>query len=365
MTVFIIPFLYSLPNTFFGPGFFMSRKTALITGITGQDGSVLADILLEKNYRVCGLRPYLAVDDMERLNTLNRNVEMFYGDMSDSASLLRVLEQTRPDEIYNLAAMSHVQVSFSMPEHTGNINALGCVRLLEAMRMLGMEKTKFYQASSSEMFGNAPAPQSEDTAFAPCSPYGAAKLYAYWMVRTYRDAYGFHASNGILFNHESAVRGEQFVTRKITRAVGDFAMGRKEPLMLGNLEARRDWGHAHDYMRGAWMMLQQDTPGDYVLATGETHSVREFVEKAFSASGHQIVWHGEGVNETGHDKFSGQKLVCIDPALFRPQEIHCLIGNATKAREILGWSPKISFEELVAEMVEVDSPAAIRKRIYG
>ncbi len=344
----------------------MFRKTALITGVTGQDGAVLAGILLDKGYRVCGLRPYLPVDDTQRLASLPRDIDLHYADITDSASILRILERTKPDEIYNLAAMSHVQVSFSMPEHTGNVNALGPLRMLEAMRTLGMEHdTRLYQASSSEMFGNAPAPQNEDTPFAPCSPYGVSKLYAYWMVRTYRDAYGFHASNGILFNHESAMRGDHFVTRKISRAVGDFAMGRKEPLILGNLEARRDWGHAHDYMRGAWMMLQQDKPGDYVLATGETHSVREFVERAFAVSGRQIVWQGEGVDETGHDRFSGQKLVCIDPSLFRPQEIHCLIGDTAKARAVLGWKPEISFDDLVAEMVEADSPAAIRKRIYG
>jgi GDPmannose 4,6-dehydratase len=343
----------------------MLRKTALITGITGQDGAVLAAILLEKGYRVCGLRPYLPVDDMERLVALSGDIELFHADMTDSASLMRVLEQTRPDEIYNLAAMSHVQVSFSMPEHTGNVNALGPLRLLEAMRTLGMQQVRFYQASSSEMFGNAPAPQNEETPFAPCSPYGVAKLYAYWMVRTYRDAYGFHASNGILFNHESAQRGEQFVTRKITRAVGQFGMTRKEPLQLGNLDARRDWGHAKDYMRGAWMMLQQDKPDDYVLATGETHSVREFVEKAFAAAERQIVWHGDGIDESAHDKFSGQKLVMVDPTLFRPQEIHCLIGDSAKARQVLGWAPEHSFDDLVTEMVESDSPSALGRRLYG
>lgn len=326
---------------------------------------MLAGILLEKNYRVCGLRSYAPVDDTERLSTLSGDVELFHADMTDGASLSRVLDQVRPDEIYNLAAMSHVQVSFSMPEHTGNVNALGTVRLLEAMRMLGLHQTRFYQASSSEMFGNAPAPQNEQTAFHPCSPYGAAKLYAYWMVRTYRDAHGLHASNGILFNHESALRGEQFVTRKITRAIGEFSMGRKEPLMLGNLDARRDWGHAYDFMTGAWMMLQQAMPDDYVLATGETRSVRDFVECAFAAAGTQIVWNGEGVGETGHDKFSGQKLVMVDPSLFRPQEIHCLIGDATKARERLGWHPLRSFDDLVREMVAADSPASAAQRRYG
>ncbi len=343
----------------------MSFKTALITGITGQDGAILARILLEKGYRVAGLRGYSPVDDTERLIGFSKDIDLFYADMTDHSSLVRVLQQTRPDEIYNLAAMSHVQVSFSMPEYTSNVNAQGVTRLLDAMRVLGMEKTRFYQASSSEMFGNAPAPQNEDTAFAPCSPYGVAKLSAYWMVRTYREAYGFHASNGILFNHESALRGEQFVTRKITKAVGEFAMGRKEPLCLGNLEARRDWGHAADYMTGAWMMLQQEEPDDYVLATGETYSVREFVERAFAASGRQVIWHGEGVDETCHDRYSGQKLVTIDPSLFRPQEIHCLVGDSTKARTILGWRPERSFDDLIREMVEADSPAATGRRLYG
>jgi GDPmannose 4,6-dehydratase len=342
----------------------MSYKKALITGVTGQDGAVLSSILLEKNYHVAGLRPYLPIEDTEKLDGLD--VQLFHADLGDTSSLVRVMEKTRPDEIYNLAAMSHVQVSFAMPELAGNINALGVTRMLEAMRMAGIEKhARFYQASSSEMFGNTDLPQNEDTAYAPCSPYGVAKLYGYWITRTYRDAYGYHASNGILFNHESTLRGEQFVTRKITRSVGEFAMGRKEPLMLGNLEARRDWGHARDYMLGAWMMLQQDVPDDYVLATGETHSVRDFVENAFACVGRAIVWHGEGERETGHDKFTGQTLVAIDPALYRPQEIHCLIGDAAKAKAKLGWTPKYSFDDLVAEMVEADSPAAERKRLYG
>ncbi|HEU4838118.1 MAG TPA: GDP-mannose 4,6-dehydratase [Micavibrio sp.] len=343
----------------------MSYKKALITGITGQDGSVLAQILLEKGYRICGLRPYMPVDDTERLTAFTGDIELVHADITDGTSLIRILERQKPDEIYNLAAMSHVQVSFSMPEYTANVNAVGVVRILEAMRALGMSAVPFYQASSSEMFGNAPSPQNEDTPFAPCSPYGAAKLYAYWMTRMYRDAYEFHASNGILFNHESEVRGEQFVTRKITRAVGAFSMGRKEALMLGNLEARRDWGHAHDYMRGAWMMLQQEQPGDYVLASGETHTVREFVERAFAASGREIVWSGTGIEETGHDKFSGQMLVRVDPSLFRPQEIHCLIGDCAKARRVLGWRPAYTFDDLVAEMVEADSPATVRKKAYG
>lgn len=341
-------------------------KTALITGITGQDGAVLASILLEKGYRVCGTKPYLPVDDMERLHPLLPDIECFHADLGDTASIARVLEAAAPDEIYNLAAMSHVQVSFVMPELTGNINALGVGRVLEAMRMTGISKSaRFYQASSSEMFGNAPAPQSEVTPFEPCSPYGISKLHAYWTVRMYRDAYGFHASNGILFNHESPLRGEQFVTRKITRAVGEFLMGRKEPLTLGNLEARRDWGHAQDYMRGAWMMLQQETADDYVLATGETHSVREFVELAFAHGGRTIIWEGAGASERGRDKRTGAVLVEVDPALFRPTEIHCLIGDPAKARGTLGWRPEITFDALVGEMVEADSPAQRMKQIYG
>lgn len=342
----------------------MSDKKALITGVTGQDGGVLASILLQKGYRVAGLRPYLPIEDTEKLQGLD--VELFHADLADLPSLIRVMEEVQPDEIYNLAAMSHVKVSFAMPELSGNVNALGVTRMLEAMKITGLEKTtRFYQASSSEMFGNTTLPQNEDTPFAPCSPYGVAKLYGYWITRTYRDAYGFHASNGILFNHESPLRGEQFVTRKITRAIGEFGMGRTAPLVLGNLEARRDWGHASDYMLGAWMMLQQEQADDYVLATGETHSVRDFVETAFACAGRSIVWKGEGADETGIDRITGQTLVAIDQALFRPQEIDCLIGDAAKARRVLGWSPRYSFEDLVAEMVEADAPAATLKRLYG
>lgn len=344
----------------------MSFKKALITGITGQDGAILSQILLEKGYKVYGLRPYIPCDDTENLDIVAPDVELFHGDLSDTSSLLRVLEATQPDEVYNLAAMSHVQVSFSLPEHTANINAMGPVRLLEAMRSLGMERdVRFYQASSSEMFGNSPNPQNEKTIFAPCSPYGASKLYAYWMVKLYRDAHGFHASNGILFNHESPFRGEQFVTRKIAKAVGEFARGRLEPLRLGNIEAMRDWGHAKDYMRGVWMILQQDVPDDYVLASGNTYSVRSFVEKAFLYAGRTIVWSGSGAEETGRDKKTGQLLIVIDPRLFRPQDIHCLIGDATKAQTVLGWAPQYSFEELVAEMVHAELPAAMTRKRYG
>lgn len=341
-------------------------KRALITGITGQDGAILARLLLAKGYEVHGLRPYSAVPDTIRLDKLP-DLTLHHGDMTDSGSLLRVIDAARPDEIYNLAAMSHVHVSFDMPEYAANVNALGTLRLLEAIRTLKMEKAvRFYQASSSEMFGRAAAPQSETTPFEPCSPYAAAKLYAYWTVRNYRDAYGIHASNGILFNHESPIRGEEFVTRKITRAVGEIEAGRKEPLMLGNLDAKRDWGHAQDYMVGAWQMQQQNKPGDYVLATGQSHSVREFVEKAFACIGITIAWDGKGLDEKGRDKRAGTILVAIDPALFRPQEIHHLVGDAASARKVLGWQPRVTFDALVREMVEADRILPAKpQRAYG
>lgn len=344
----------------------MASKSALITGITGQDGSVLARILIEKGYRVFGLRPYLPVEDDQNIADIKDTITLLYGDMLDSASLACALQQTNPDEIYNLAAMTHVGLSFSMPEVTANINGSGVVKLMDAMRTVGLDKTaRLYQASSSEMFGNAPAPQNEQTSLEPCSPYGCSKLYAHWMVRTYRNAYGMHASNGILFNHESPNRGGEFVTRKITRAIGDFQMGRATPLKLGNLDARRDWGHAHDYMMGAWMMLQQPAPDDYVLATGETRSVRDFAALAFAYVGYHIVWDGEGVGEVGRDKTTGRVLIEIDPALFRPVDIHILQGDSSKARRVLGWKPSISFETMVEQMVRQDSPAEIRKRLYA
>ncbi len=347
-------------------GLGLSSKTALITGITGQDGNVLARILLAKGYRVFGVRPYLAVDDDQNIADIKDSITLLHGDMMDTASLVQVLGQSRPDEIYNLAAMTHVGLSFSMPDVTASINGQGVVKLMDAMRTLGLDKTaRLYQASSSEMFGNAPAPQHEKTPFEPCSPYGCSKLYAHWMVRTYRDAYGMHASNGILFNHESPNRGGEFVTRKITRAIGDFQMGRDEPLKLGNLDARRDWGHAHDYMMGAWMMLQQPTPDDYVLATGETRSVRDFATLAFAHAGYKIAWDGQGLGEVGRDKTTGRILIEIDPNLFRPVDIHILQGDASKARCILGWKPAISFESMVEDMVRQDSPAEIRKRFYA
>jgi GDPmannose 4,6-dehydratase len=327
-------------------------KSALITGITGQDGAVLARLLLEKNYRVHGLRPYAATHDTARIDDLP--LTLHYGDMTDAGSLSRVLDAAAPDEIYNLAAMSHVHVSFSMPELSANVNALGTLRLLECLRLSGARRVRFYQASSSEMFGRSPAPQNEETPFAPCSPYGVAKLYAYWTARNYRDAYGMHVSNGILFNHESAERGEEFVTRKISRGVNDVVAGRAAVLMLGCLDARRDWGHARDYMRGAWMMLQQDIPGDYVLATGVSRTVREFVTAAFAAAGVPAVWTGQGLDEKAIHKHTGQVLVKIDPSLFRPQEIHELRGDAARAARVLGWHPEISFEDMVAGMVAAD-----------
>lgn len=344
----------------------MGSKTALITGITGQDGAILAKILLEKGYIVHGLRPYLPVKDTDRLSGIEDDIILHHGDMGDGVSLIRILQEVQPREIYNLAAMSHVHASFAMPEMTANINGLGTLRLLEAMKMLGLHETaRLYQASSSEMFGNAPAPQSEDTPFQPCSPYGAAKLYAYWMVRSYRDAYGFHASNGILFNHESPVRGEEFVTRKITCAIGEIEAGIRDCLVLGNLDAQRDWGHAHDYMMGAWMMLQQAAPDDYVLATGQPRTVRSFVEQAFACIGQDIVWQGHGLEEEGRDRFTGKTLVKIDPQLYRPVDINCLCGNPAKAKHRLGWEPAIPFEKLVAEMVESDRLPSRLKKIYG
>lgn len=329
-------------------------KRALITGITGQDGAILAGILTEKNYDVHGMRAYSAVPDQGRLTHLP-DLTLHYGDITDGASLMHVLEAVQPDEIYNLAGMSHVHVSFALAEHSADVNALGPLRLLEAIRLLKMdERIRFYQASSSEMFGTAAAPQSEITPFQPCSPYAAAKLYAYWTVRNYRDNYGLHASNGILFNHESPLRGEEFVTRKITRAVGEIEAGRTAPLRLGNLDAKRDWGHAYDYMYGAYLMLQQAKADDYVLATGQAYSVREFVEHAFACISVNIAWEGEGMKEVGRDAACGKTLIEIDEALFRPADISELIGDASKAQTILGWVPQMSFADLVQEMVMAD-----------
>lgn len=331
----------------------MPQKTALITGITGQDGAVLAQILLDKGYTVHGMRPYSAVPDTARVDGLD--ITLYYGDVTDGGAILRLLETLKPDEIYNLAGMSHVHVSFDMPELTANVNGLGPLRFLEAMRLMNAQKDmRFYQASSSEMYGRAPAPQHEQTPFEPCSPYGASKLYAYFMVRQYREAYGLYACNGILFNHESALRGEEFVTRKITQSIGKIEAGLRDKISLGNLDAKRDWGHAHDYMRGAWAMLQQKTPDDYVLATGQSYSVRDFVAKAFAVIGVDIIWQGAGLNELGINKQTGQTMIDIDPALFRPTEIHNLIGDASKAKRLLNWTPRHSFDDLVTEMVQAD-----------
>lgn len=344
----------------------MSQRVALITGITGQDGAYLAEFLLAKGYMVHGIKRRSSSFNTERVEHLYQDPHepdlsfmMHYGDLTDGTNLLRIIQQTQPDEIYNLAAQSHVQVSFETPEYTANSDALGTLRLLEAIRILGKEnKTRFYQASTSELFGKVQAiPQRETTPFYPRSPYGAAKLYAYWITVNYREAYGMHASNGILFNHESPMRGETFVTRKITRAVAAIEMGLEGKLYLGNLDAKRDWGHARDYVEGMWRMLQQDTPDDYVLATGEAHSVREFVEKAFAHVGRRIIWKGNGVEERGIDAACGRVLVEVDPRYFRPTEVDLLIGDATKAHERLGWHHTIGFEDLVAEMVDADIDA--------
>ena len=340
----------------------MTRR-ALITGITGQDGAYLAALLLAKGYEVHGLKRRASSLNTARIDHLyadphrpGTRLFLHYGDLTDATNLIRVVQQVQPDEIYNLAAQSHVRVSFDTPEYTGNADALGPLRLLEAIRILGLgERVRFYQASTSELYGDATeAPQREDTPFRPQSPYAAAKLYAYWIVRTYRDGYGLHASNGILFNHESPLRGETFVTRKISRAVAAIACGHHETLILGNLDARRDWGHARDYVEGMWRMLQQPRADDYVLATGETHSVREFVERAFAEIGRRIAWRGSGVAEEGVDRADGRVLVAIDPRYFRPLEVPLLLGDPARARAVLGWRHRTGFAELVREMVAAD-----------
>ncbi|MFD1949568.1 GDP-mannose 4,6-dehydratase [Sphingomonas arantia] len=338
-------------------------KTALITGITGQDGAYLAQLLLEKGYRVHGLKRRSSsfntgrIEDIyEDPHTADPRFSLHYGDMTDSTNLIRLVQETQPDEIYNLAAQSHVQVSFETPEYTANADGIGVLRLLEAIRILGREKTtRFYQASTSELYGLVQeVPQSETTPFYPRSPYGAAKLYAYWIVVNYREAYGMHASNGILFNHESPLRGETFVTRKITRAAAAISLGRQDKLYLGNLDAKRDWGHAKEYVRGMWMMLQQDEPDDYVLATGETVMVRSFVEWAFEDVGIKLEWKGEGVDEKGYCTETGRCLIEIDPRYFRPTEVELLIGDPTKAHTKLGWKHTTSSRELAREMVQAD-----------
>jgi GDPmannose 4,6-dehydratase len=339
------------------------KKSALITGITGQDGAYLADLLLSKGYLVHGIKRRSSSFNSARIDHIyqdphvpDQQFQLHYGDMTDSTNLIRIIQAVQPDEIYNLAAQSHVLVSFETPEYTANADALGTLRILEAIRILGLVgKTRFYQASTSELYGKAQeTPQKETTPFYPRSPYGVAKLYAYWITVNYREAYGMHASNGILFNHESPIRGETFVTRKITRAVAGIHLGVQKTLYIGNLDSKRDWGHARDYVEGMWRILQQETPDDYVLATGETHSVREFIELAFSKVGRVIEWKGSGVDEVGLDAATGKTLVKIDSRYFRPTEVDMLLGDSTKAQRVLGWKHTVPFEELVSEMMTSD-----------
>jgi GDPmannose 4,6-dehydratase len=349
----------------------MRDKVALITGVTGQDGAYLAEFLLGRGYTVHGIKRRSSSFNTERVDHLyvdrhepDVKFLMHYGDMTDATNLIRVVQETQPTEIYNLAAQSHVQVSFETAEYTANADALGTLRMLEAIRILRLEdRVRFYQASTSELYGNAPiVPQCETTPFAPRSPYGAAKLYAYWITVNYRQAYGMHASNGILFNHESPIRGETFVSRKITRAVAAIACGKQETLYIGNLDAKRDWGHAKEYVEGMWCMLQQDVPDDYVLATGESHSVREFIELAFAEIGHAIEWRGTGIDETGLDRSTGRVLVAVDSRYFRPTEVDWLKGDPRKAQQRLGWRHRTSFRDLVREMVESDLAEVARDR---
>ena len=348
----------------------MAKKVALITGVTGQDGAYLTRLLLDKGYVVHGIKRRSSSFNTARLDALYHDphedgVRLFlhYGDMTDSTNIIRLIQETQPTEIYNLAAQSHVQVSFETPEYTANADAIGVLRVLEAVRILKMEeRVRFYQASTSELYGLVQeTPQRETTPFYPRSPYAVAKLYGYWITVNYREAYGMHASNGILFNHEGPTRGETFVTRKITRAVAAITLGHQNTLYLGNLDAKRDWGHARDYVEGMWRILQQSHGDDYVLATGETHSVREFTELAFATAGKQIVWSGMGADEIGHDAATGAKLVQIDPRYFRPTEVDLLLGDPTKARTKLGWKHTTSFPELVREMVESDLEVIARE----
>lgn len=327
-------------------------KVALITGITGQDGSYLAELLLEQGYTVHGIIRRSSLINTDRIDHIYEKITLHYGDLTDSTNLVRVIQQVQPDEIYNLGAQSHVKVSFEMPEYTGMVDGLGTLRVLEAVRLLGMEKkTRIYQASTSELYGLVQeVPQSENTPFYPRSPYGVAKLYGFWIVKNYRESYGLHASSGILFNHESPRRGETFVTRKITRGLSRISVGQQDILYLGNLNAKRDWGHAKDYARAMWLMLQQDEPDDYVIATGVQYSVREFVERAAPYFGINIVWDGEGLDEVGIDKSSGRVVVKVSSKYFRPAEVDSLLGNPTKAKEKLGWEPEISFDQLIEDM---------------
>lgn len=347
-------------------------KKALITGITGQDGAYLAEFLLKKGYEVHGIKRRASLFNTDRIDHLyqdphieNRNFVLHYGDLTDSTNLIRVVQEVQPDEIYNLAAQSHVAVSFEEPEYTANADGLGTLRLLEAIRILGMEKkTKFYQASTSELYGEVQEiPQTEKTPFYPRSPYAVAKMYAYWIVVNYREAYGIYACNGILFNHESPYRGETFVTRKITRAIARIKLQLQDCLYLGNLDAKRDWGHARDYVKMQWMMLQQDTPDDFVIATGVQYSVRDFVNAAAKELGMSIRWEGSGVDEKGYCEETGKCIVGVDPRYFRPTEVETLLGDPSKAKEKLGWEPETSFDQLVAEMVREDLKIAERDEL--
>jgi GDPmannose 4,6-dehydratase len=349
-------------------------KTALISGITGQDGAYLAELLLAKGYVVHGIKRRASLFNTDRIDHLyqdphetNVQLKLHYGDLTDATNLIRIIQQVQPDEIYNLAAQSHVAVSFETPEYTANADAVGTLRMLEAIRILGLEKrTRFYQASTSEMFGKVQeTPQRESTPFYPRSPYGVAKLYAHWICVNYREAYGLYACNGILFNHESPVRGETFVSRKITRALTRIRVGLQDTLHLGNLDAKRDWGHARDYVRAQWLMLQQAEPEDFVVATGKQYSVRDFVVLAGKLLDMDIEWRGKGTEEVGLDRVTGRTLVHVDPRYFRPAEVETLLGDATKAREKLGWTPEISFETLVGEMIESDFALANRDALVA
>jgi GDPmannose 4,6-dehydratase len=327
-------------------------KVALITGITGQDGSYLAELLLETGYEVHGIVRRSSLINTHRIDPIYNDIKLHYGDMTDAGSIIQIIQKVKPDEIYNLAAQSHVKVSFELPEYTGTVDGLGTLRILDAIRILEMENdVRIYQASTSELYGKVQeVPQTETTPFYPRSPYGVAKLYGYWIVKNYREAYGLHASSGILFNHESPRRGETFVTRKITQGLSRISVGVQNVLYLGNLDAKRDWGHAKDYVEAMWLMLQQDEPDDYVIATGEQHSVREFVELAAPLFGLNIEWIGEGLNEKGVDKITGRSIIEVSEKYFRPTEVDSLLGDATKAKEKLGWEPKTTFKQLVEDM---------------
>ena len=327
-------------------------KVALITGITGQGGSYLSEFLLEKGYEVHGIIRRSSLINTHRIDHIYKDLKLHYGDLTDSSSIISIIQKVNPDEIYNLGAQSHVKVSFELPEYTAQVDSLGTLRILEAVRLLGMEKkTRIYQASTSEMFGKVrEIPQTEKTPFYPRSPYGVAKVYGYWIVKNYRESYGLHASSGILFNNESPRRGETFVTRKIVRGLSRISVGEQDFLELGNLNAKRDWGHTKDYVRAMWLMLQQDSPDDYVIATGEQYSVREFVEKAAPYFGMKIVWENEGLDEVGIDKFTKKVIIKVNQKYFRPSEVDSLLGDSTKAREKLGWKLEISFEELIEDM---------------